>query len=95
MHKGTWFRADGRVEQVIPANRKAFSYDELSRFVGGYIENVQLTHGTMYANEEGLLLGLKPNVQATSHANADKIWHGQAYLVGDVIFYTGNGSKKE
>ena len=95
MHHGIWYKASGKVVEVAPANRRNFTYEELSRFVGGYIETVQLTRGTMYCNEEGLLHGLPYNAKATAHANADKWWHGQAHLVGDVIFYTGNGKTKE
>ena len=95
MHHGKWIKANGEIVEVEPANRKAFTLEELQGFVGGMIETVQLTHGTMYCNEEGLLEGLPFNSKATAIANADKWWQGQAYLVGDVIFYTGNGSKRE
>ncbi|MDE2102543.1 MAG: DUF3846 domain-containing protein [Patescibacteria group bacterium] len=95
MHHGIWYKANGEVVEVEPANRRKFSLDELSKFVGGYIECVRLTHGTMYVNEEGLLLNLPFNAKATELANADQWWAGQAYLVGDAIYYTGDGNKKE
>ena len=95
MHRGILYRTDGTQVGVVPANRRNFTLEELQGYVGGYIETVQLTHGTMYCNEEGLFNGLPFNRLATNHANKDKWWRGQAYLVGDVIFYVGDGKTRE
>ena len=91
MHSGLWYKSNGETVSVTPANRRGFTLAELQGFVGGSIEHVQLSHGVMYCNESGVLLGLPYNENASRHANADKWWRGMAYLVGDVIFYTGNG----
>ena len=62
------------------------SLKELQQAVGGYIEAVDamLTDGTVaYANEEGLLLGLKPNPKGTEEVN----W--PYTIVGPVVILRG------
>ncbi len=58
--------ANGRMEQVAPANGSDFSLEEMQRIVGGYIEVLNLNDGRlMVVNEEGKLEGLDLNITAT------------------------------
>lgn len=54
--------------------------------VGGYIEGVFGNVGTIYVNEEGLLMALPPNPLATLFAQrilgAGVVLHGTALIVG-------------
>lgn len=78
---------DGRITEVAPANGTDFQLEELSKFVGGYIEVLHPTSpkegAVMVINEEGKLLGLPKNPVAT------QLWHDRAllgdYIVGDVL----------
>lgn len=78
---GTVCRVDGMDYELHPVNGKKFSLAELQKAVGGYIELVRLPpgngHRIMYANEDGIGLGLYPNRRASLIA-------GQKIL-GDVI----------
>jgi|DEB0MinimDraft_10_1074344.scaffolds.fasta_scaffold08430_7 hypothetical protein len=54
--------------------------ETLQEAVGGYIQLVSSPYGDCYVNEEGLLLGLKPNVFASAML-------GQ-HIVGAVVLCT-------
>jgi hypothetical protein len=62
---------NGAVVTVTPVNGKKFLYKELSEAVGGMIESIRpaVQGHTVWANEEGLLLGLKPNRHTWEAAN--------------------------
>ena len=85
---------DGRREEIGPENGTDFQLAELQRIVGGYIEIVPTTDGrVMVLNEEGKVLGLPRNEQATalvhwlSSEEIERIkamYGGQVMIVGDV-----------
>lgn len=72
------FKADGTVTSIKPKNRY-FTLKELQTLVGGLIELYpKRLHGHLIVcNEEGLLLGLRPNLMFKKYANIT--------LVGDVL----------
>jgi hypothetical protein len=82
--KAQWLRADGTAEEVAPVNGSDFQLPELQRFVGGYIERVSLRNGDeMWLNEEGKLMGLPVNWDATDLFQRT---HGPIdVIVGDVL----------
>jgi hypothetical protein len=86
-------KADGTVTPVTPKNGKGFKLEELQGFVGGLIERTPpkkgAGRGDLWVNEEGLLLGLPYNLNATALA------YPGAYLVGDAILVTGNKRPKQ
>ena len=62
----TIFHTDGTREKVSPANGSDFRLEEMQRMVGGIIEIVYFEDNTvMVINEEGKLLGLPLNMDAT------------------------------
>lgn len=69
MGKAKIIYANGTTKDVVPKNGKDFSYEELREIVGGYIEVVHPkdTKKIMVVNEEGKLLGLELNPEATKH----------------------------
>ena len=81
--KAEWYKADGTILEVVPANSHDFVLDELQGFVGGYIEIIQLNESQiMVLNEEGKLKRLPMNENATLLA-----LHAGFYdtIVGDVL----------
>lgn len=61
---------DGRTEEIQPQNNRDFKLEELQKIVGGHIEILPLRDGRiMVINEEGKLLDLSRNEQATALAN--------------------------
>jgi Domain of unknown function (DUF3846) len=74
--------ANGNVEEVEPANGKTFTLAELKAIVGGYIEIVRPNNfDTLYliVNEEGKLMGLPININATT------IYDMKDQIVGDAL----------
>lgn len=74
-------KADGVEIELVPADGKVFTLEELHLAVGGYIQLVEFPNGTVLCcNEEGKLQpGMRPNYGAT------KIWV-EHYGPTDVIF---------
>lgn len=77
------YRADGRVEDVAPADGKKFTLAELQTLVGGNIELAAHYDSSkvLVLNEEGKVHGQKLNQRASylfKHFPFD-------YLVGDVV----------
>jgi hypothetical protein len=64
---GKWIKANGEIESVEPLNGEYFTLDELKRFVGGYIQviNLPIDLKLMICNEKGKILNLPKNNQAT------------------------------
>ena len=68
---------------------------DMQEFVDGRIEIVYLSNGDhLIINEEGLLDGLEPNVEATdiwwSDVGLDNVLsHGMPPLVGDILLIEG------
>ena len=79
LNKTTLIKASGELETITPENGDRFTLEELQKYVGGYIEHIQLPHRELLVvNEEGLLLGLPFNAQAS-------MIFGRP-LVGDVVY---------
>jgi hypothetical protein len=62
-----WIKANGTVQTVEPKNGTDFRLEELKEYVNGYIQIISLPNDYKYlvCNEEGKLLGLHENRQAT------------------------------
>ena len=66
----TLIKVNGETSTIAPRNGKYFELKELQEYVGGYIEGIHLDDDTMmYVNEEGLLLNLDNNIQASYYAD--------------------------
>lgn len=75
-------KSNGIVESVKPRNGKTFSYDELSKFFGGYIELIYprgKADSILVLNEDGKIIGLPINPLAT------EILKESGGMPGDVI----------
>lgn len=82
-------KANGEEIETSPMNGNDFKLEELQSIVGGYIEIVWLPNGKiMVINEEGKLMNLPENVNAT------KIYHStfgyNDLIVGDVLLCDSN-----
>ena len=77
--------SNGVVIEISPKNGTDFQLDELQKFVGGYIEVVPLdrTGEIMVLNEEGKLIGLPPNMNATAYLAQNSRFAD--FIVGDVL----------
>ena len=78
-------KTDGTRQPVQPANGSDFTLKEMQAIVGGYIELVELDgNTTMVVNEEGKLIPLSLNLEASrifrAHHPASK-----DFIVGDVL----------
>jgi len=62
-----WIKANGTVETVQPKNGTDFTGSELQYYVGGYWQPIRLPNDYKWliCNEDGKLLGLHENSQAT------------------------------
>lgn len=70
---------------VAPANGTDFSLDELTEFVGGYIEIAEVnSERIMVINEEGKLNNLPMNMLATALLRRNPIYANEV-VVGDVL----------
>ena len=77
------YKSNGEVIETSPKNKKYFSLKELKEIVGGYIEILDLDDAYMVINEEGKLLNLPFNLDATRiYQHFTKIGD---YIVGDVL----------
>lgn len=77
------YKSNGEVIETSPKNKKYFSLKELKEIVGGYIEIVNLGYDYMVVNEEGKLIGLPFNLNATIvYQISTKIGE---HIVGDVL----------
>lgn len=80
-----WIKTTGATLEVAPKG-EIFTLEELQGFVGGFIEAVPLSDGTvMWLNEEGKLNGLPVNVKADGIAHRMSgiaLWDR---VVGDVL----------
>ena len=83
---------DGSNVEVVPKDGQRFTLDELQGHVGGYIENVRLPTDTkvngytikiLYVNEEGLLIGLEHNLQASTIADRHIVGNALVLFQGE------------
>lgn len=79
----TLIKPDGEISNALPANGATFTLDELQAFVGGYIQIIAVGSAWYVLNEEGKLLGLPANVQATHRAHGFLL--DGDYLCGAVL----------
>ena len=84
-----WIKANGVALTVSPRNGKHFILAELQRYVGGYIEALDLQNGSiMWLNEEGKLNGLPYNLVADFIAHQHTGIATDDHVVGDVLIAT-------
>jgi hypothetical protein len=74
----------GATSEVEPKNKKHFSLEEMQTIVGGLIQLIYLDNNKiMVINEEGKLIDLPINVDATEMAFGDMPWDD--LIVGNVL----------
>ena len=82
-------KTNGEAREATPKNGDKFTLEELSAFVGGYIEIVFLPENRlMILNEEGKLNGLDINIKATQICKIATAANGGVFndfIVGDVL----------
>lgn len=78
-------KSSGHTSEVLPGNGKFFTLQELQSFVGGYIEFRHMDGEIMVMNEEGKLMGLPNNEEATKTLLELKAISSDDYVVGDVL----------
>ena len=67
MEKATLYTTDYEVTDIVPADGKQFTIEELQGFVGGYIEIAYIQDDMIFVcNEEGKLENLSVNFNATA-----------------------------
>lgn len=77
------YRTNGDVEIIEPKNGTDFQLEELSAIVGGHIECLNFTDGSLLVcNEEGKLMNLPYNERATDLVRKNGC---NDYIVGDVL----------
>ena len=82
----TLLKTDGIGTEVEPKNGTDFQLEELQKFVGGYIEIIQLNDGRiMVVNEEGKLQSLEMNDEATEIATEHHALFDGDWICGDVL----------
>ncbi len=83
MAKAELIKATGSVQEIEPKNGTDFSLEELHKAVGGWIQVIHLKDGkVMVCHEEGKIMGLMPNENATDIAFENGILD---YIVGNVV----------
>lgn len=81
---GKIYKTDGTITTVEPKNCTDYSLEELQAIVGGYIEVLPLNEDEiMVLNEEGKILGLDLNDNATELISEAGMWDD--FIVGDVL----------
>jgi hypothetical protein len=77
MAKFTLIKVDGS-KKILSSKKPELS--ELQKAVGGYIEVIKCEEGNLYVNEEGRLMGLAKNIEASLIAGV--------MVVGDAVLET-------
>lgn len=85
------FKANGEREHVSPENGTDFKLEELQKIVGGLIEVIGIGDEIMVLNDEGKLMGLPYNQDAT--ALFRKHYDTNDFIVGDVLVCKDNEVK--
>lgn len=87
MVKGTVYKSNGKIEDKS-FSKKNITLKEMQEVVGGYIEFLYLKDNlVMVVNEEGKMVGLPYNVNATQLVQENNI---QDIIVGDVLVINRN-----
>lgn len=82
----TLIKIDGTRETIQPKNGKCFELEELQNQVGGFIEHVGLSEEEiMVVNEEGKLMNLAVNENATDIALDNEAITFWDFIVGNVV----------
>ena len=78
----TLYRANGTPTPIKPKKGKRFTVGELQKLVGGYVELIPIPGHYLAVNEDGKLLDLNYN------SNATRLVHqfGYGYVVGDAVY---------
>jgi hypothetical protein len=78
--------ANGAKTEVTPKSGNSFTLEELQEHVGGYIEIIRLTNKClMVVNEEGKLLNMPFNSEATDIARQHKAIYPNDMIVGNAL----------
>ena len=78
--------ANGAKTEVAPKSGNSFTLEELQEHVGGYIEIIRLTNKyLMVVNEEGKLLNMPFNSEATDIARQHKAIYPNDMIVGNAL----------
>lgn len=78
--------ANGVKTEVTPKFGNSFTLEELQEHVGGYIEIIRLTNKyLMVINEEGKILNLPFNSEATDIARQHKAIYQNDMIVGNAL----------
>lgn len=81
---GKIYKTDGTITTVEPKNGTDYSLEELKEIVDGHIEVLYLNDEEMMVlNEEGKILGLDLNDNATAIISEAGYWDD--FIVGDVL----------
>lgn len=81
---GKIYKTDDTITTVEPKNGTDYSLEELQEIVGGHIEILSLNdEEIMVLNEEGKILGLDLNDNATAIISEAGYWDD--FIVGDVL----------
>src|SRR5262245_33437122 len=97
----TLIPAVGDMRPVRPTNGETFSLQERQGFVGGYIEALRIDDRYwLFFNEEGKLMGMPYNAQATQMLHGVRRLPLDDYIVGDAVLCTnveagGDGTGEE
>jgi hypothetical protein len=78
-------KADGETSKVLPTSGKFFTLKEMQAFVGGLIEFRYMGDEIMVMNEEGKLIDLPINDEATKTLLESNLISRNDYVVGDVL----------
>lgn len=85
MEKDLLIKPDGRAIKVSPANGTDYSLKELQGFVGGLIQICRGKEKIYVVNDEGKLMGLPINGEATIKAHRDRAIPSLDFFVGNVL----------
>jgi hypothetical protein len=87
-----WITTDGKIDTTTPVLKTAeLQLKQLQQFVGGYIELVYMNDGSVFViNEEGMLMGLPANREATRllRLTGTNVLMANGYLQGPALYLT-------
>lgn len=83
--KAVYIKCDGTRTGITPKNGIDFSLEELQKYVGGYIEIINVFSQIMIIDDEGKLKGKEINPVATQLARTSQSIMPNDCIVGDVV----------